>query len=357
MKILHCADVHLDSPMQTHLAPEAARRRSAQITQTFVRMTEYARAQGVQAVIIAGDLFDSARVTANTAAMVLQAMRAAPEVQFFYLRGNHDEAAAAFAGQELPANLRLFGEQWTTYLCGEAAVSGVELTPANAETIYDAVPHCEGKTNLVVLHGQVGTAAGVDCVDLSRLRGKGIAYLALGHLHSYRLERLDREGLWCYPGCLEGRGFDECGPKGFVLLELENGRVAPQFVPFAARTLHRVSVDISGMADHARICAKLREAAAGISREDLVEFVLTGAVAPESRLAPEYLAAALEHDHYAVKVKNETRLAAAPEDYRSDVSLKGAYVRAVLASDHTDADKETLIRIGLDALRGEEISL
>jgi fucose 4-O-acetylase-like acetyltransferase len=55
-------------------------------------------------------------------------------------------------------------------------------------------------------------------VSLSALRGRGIDYLALGHIHAYKKAPLDSRGIYCYPGCLEGRGFDECGRKGFVLL-------------------------------------------------------------------------------------------------------------------------------------------
>ena len=43
--------------------------------------------------------------------------------------------------------------------------------------------------------------------------------------------------------------------------------------------------------------------------------------------------------------------------YRNDVSLKGEFIRQVLASELTDADKAAVIRAGLQALSGEEISL
>ncbi len=72
------------------------------------------------------------------------------------------------------------------------------------------------------------------------LRGKYIDYLALGHIHSYKKERLDDRGVYCYSGCLEGRGFDECGEKGFVLLDITEGKIHTEFVPIAKRMLHEV---------------------------------------------------------------------------------------------------------------------
>lgn len=62
------------------------------------------------------------------------------------------------------------------------------------------------------------------------LRGRGIDYLALGHVHSFRQEKLDEQGIWCYSGCLEGRGFDECGTKGYVMLETVAQHLVPTFV-------------------------------------------------------------------------------------------------------------------------------
>ena len=43
MKLIHCADIHLDSPMQTHMTARQAATRSAEVLRSFVRMTQYAR--------------------------------------------------------------------------------------------------------------------------------------------------------------------------------------------------------------------------------------------------------------------------------------------------------------------------
>ena len=57
--------------------------------------------------------------------------------------------------------------------------------------------------NLVTLHGQAGTSCGKDQINLKLLQNRGIDYLALGHLHTYSLQKLDETGAFCYSGCLE----------------------------------------------------------------------------------------------------------------------------------------------------------
>lgn len=75
------------------------------------------------------------------------------------------------------------------------------------QSLYLQVPHENGVVNIVTLHGQVGVVSGVGQVNISKLKNKGIDYLALGHIHTYAEQTLDGKGIYCYSGCLEGRGF------------------------------------------------------------------------------------------------------------------------------------------------------
>ena len=235
------------------------------------------------------------------------------------------------------------------------AISGAQLGLDAA--FYEALPHTDGAVNLVMLHGEIGTACAEDVINLKLLKNRGIDYLALGHIHSYQTGPLDETGSYCYPGCLEGRGFDECGEKGFVLLTVEDGSVAHEFVPFSARQLHRVPVDITGLTQNAQIAQRMREQARGLSPEDMVEFLLTGESDPTADISAPYLQQTLQGSFFFVKVKDESHLALDADAYRNDVSLKGEFIRQVLASELTDADKAAVIRAGLQALSGEEISL
>ena len=65
-KIIHCADLHLDSPMETHMTEEQASTRNTEIIYSFLRLTEYAAKNDVRAVILAGDMFDGERVKVRT---------------------------------------------------------------------------------------------------------------------------------------------------------------------------------------------------------------------------------------------------------------------------------------------------
>ena len=355
MKFIHCADLHLDSRMEAHLSAAQARTRNQEICMTFGRLARYAAENGVRAVLLAGDLFDTERISAATAGYFLDTVASVPQVDFLYLRGNHDESERAFTGRTLPENLRLFSDRWQSVRYGEVCVSAVELTRDNWGTIYDTLSLNEGDINLVMLHGQQAARPGEGLVSLNDLRHRHIRYLALGHLHSFQCGALDNEGEWCYSGCLEGRGFDECGQKGFVLLDIDGRRLEKQFVPFASRTLWEVPVDITGLETVSELRGAMETAAADIPSRDLVKFTLTGVCGPDTQKDFDFLRRMFAERFWFVRIKDESRMQLSPEDYRYDVSLKGAFVRQVLAEDLSEEEKERIIRSGLQALRGEEI--
>ncbi len=354
MKLIHCADLHLDSPMGANLSAEKARERKAEILSTFRALVRLADENHVAAILISGDLFDSRRVTKKTADYVADVIRSHPSVSIFYLAGNHDRANALRDMEERPENLYLFDKGWQSYAFGEVTVSGSECPDV------DALNLSEGDINIVLMHGQerLGKASpNSDTVNLAALRGKHIDYLALGHIHEYRELPLDVRGIACYSGCLEGRGFDECGPHGYVLIEVENKRLTQRFVPFAKRELYTVACDITGVGSQLETEERLLGAVEHIPSHHLVKAVLTGEYDANTVIDLPRLASLLSERFYFAKLRNESRLHIRPEDYQNDISLRGEFFRRVMASSLSDAEKERVIACGFRALSGEEVDL
>lgn len=356
MKIIHCSDLHLDSKMEKNLPGSQAKERNAEICATLERLITYAKQHCVDAVLIAGDLFDTCRSSVRTAGMVLDWMRQAPEVDFFYLRGNHDEGQQ-FLNMDCPENLKTFGPDWTYYNYDDVTIAGIEPENDGWETMYDSLKLEHGRLNIVTLHGQLSTQPGQEMIALPALRGRHIRYLALGHIHAYQFGELAPEGEYCYSGCLEGRGFDECGEKGFVLLNIENGRLSRQFVPFATRTLYELPVDITDLVTVSQIREAMEIAAEGISRDSLVKFTLTGTYTLQTQKDLRFLKKSMESMFWFVKIKDESKFRIEKESYEHDVSLKGEFIRLVMASGKSEEEKARIICCGIQALSGEEITL
>ena len=351
MKLIHTADLHLDSVMDSRLPEEKARLRRRELLLTFSRIAELADREGAGVILISGDLFDTPHPAPSVVRYVLDTVLAHPRIDFLLLYGNH---AGSFRfedlGETLPQNLRFFGRDgFTVYRYGRLAVYGTENNAAPLPKL-DPIDR-----NVVMLHGQVSEhGRGEDEIALSRFRNVYLDYLALGHLHTLKADRLDERGIWCYAGTPEGRGFDEAGEKHVVLLAEGEGRLLRSKLSVSARTVRICDVDISA-------CTSQREledavlATAGAGPEDIVRIRLTGK--RPLQLIPDRLQLfrLLEDKYFYVEVEDNSSIAISPEEYENDASLRGEFVRTVLALGLPKDEESLILTAGLAALDGEEV--
>ena len=379
MKIIHTADLHLDSKMERHLDTTRASERRNELLSTFRNIIAYGRSNGAEAILISGDLFDTGRISATTRDAVISGIVNNPEIVFYYLRGNHDEGSFLSDMQNrvgmIPENLRIFNDNWTSYSQRgadgtEVVISGAEITDRNNGILASGLVLDQNAFNIVMLHGQENDSSGKKdgyVIPLRDYQNKGIDYMALGHIHLRKEARLDARGIYVYPGCPEGRGFDECGSKGFYLLEIANDPatglyiLSKQFVPIARRQVYDMKVNVEDALTDDDVAQLIREAAAlaGVRNDDLLKARMTGAVDMDAAFNPSFIKSILEDDFYVIKVVNET---VAEIDYSSfayDESLKGEFVRMVNAAKDTGELEENeaaeIIQLGIRLLRGENI--
>lgn len=362
MKIIHCADLHLDSKMSSNFSRDQAKERRQEMLRTFVHMVDYAAMHGVRLILIAGDLFDTRNVSAMARNMVRDVIEAHPQIDFLYLRGNHDNDNFLSKLKEIPANLKLFGDRWVAYTYGNIVISGLELSKENQAYAYNSLVLPHDTYNVVLLHGQIGgyqSKNNAEQISLNDLRNKNIDYLALGHLHTYQSQKLDNRGVYCYPGCLEGRGFDECGEKGFVVLDIDEATLNAEarFSSVSSRTIYTLPVDMTGVMTTNEAAKRIEEEINRVhySARSLVKILLTGSLDVECELNCDYLLDLFADYYYLVRIEDATSLLIRYSDYEKDASLKGEFIRTVLASDMEESQKSEVIRCGLQALSGEEI--
>ena len=355
MKFIHCADLHLDAKMSANLDKEKAKERKAEILHTFERMVQYAADNGVSGILIAGDMFDTKNITATTKNAVLHQINMHPDIMFFYLNGNHDNDNFLVNLDTVPDNVKMFGSDWTSYELGKIVITGIDLTEENTDFAHASLMLDSGKFNIVMMHGQDG-----ELINLRALKNKGIDYLALGHIHAHRAEQLDARATCCYPGCLEGRGFDECGEHGFVLLDIheEDDMYSHTFVPFAKRRLYVVTVDVTDCQTTSEMIEKVAASLKELDCDEtaLVKIILTGTLDVECEKDVAYILTRFKSQYYFVKIYDETSLKIHTEDYLLDESLKGEYVRMIMQDTTlSEEDKAMIIRYGLQVLAGEEV--
>ncbi len=354
MKIIHTSDIHIDSPLTTRLPSDKVRERRRELLSNFGRLVDEARLISADAIIIAGDLFDSEKITKKAIDTALDVIEQATNITFFYLTGNHEGNALVASGRTMPKNLVTFGKEWTYFTAGGVTVAGRSEI---REGMFDSLALPEQSKNIVVLHGELRErTSSPESIGIKDAAGRGIDYMALGHYHSYSRTEIDERGYAVYSGTPEGRGFDEVGDKGYVIIDTDPKHIDSGFRKFAKRRLHTVEVDISGILRTSDITDRAFMAVRDIPASDIVRIQLVGAYSPELWKDTEALAEEFSDRFYYIEVKDSSRIAINPDDYKYDKTLKGEFIRTVsLDGSIDDSTKAKVIACGINALMGEDL--
>jgi exonuclease SbcD len=231
-RFLHAADIHLDSPLHKldyyEGAPvdelrQATRRALDNLVQTAIR-------ENVSFVLIGGDLYDGDWKDYNTGLYFVSQTTKLRDagIPVYLVAGNHDAASKISRALRFPENVHLFPTQKpTTLRIGhiEVAIHGQSFASPVVKKDLSAnyPPPLPGCFNIGMLHtcvtGREGHEPYAPCT-LDGLRSKEYDYWALGHVHQH--EVLMDDPLVVFPGNIQGRHVRETGPKGCVLVSVDD---------------------------------------------------------------------------------------------------------------------------------------
>ena len=280
-KILHTADIHLDSPLRSlAMRDEALKEKVQTATRTaFSRVVAAAIEEDAAALLISGDLFDGAERSARTGAFLvsqLDLLRDA-EISVFCVKGNHDAENPVTGGIPWPDNVHVFGASGGKVELEEGVwIHGVSFGGKRAEE--SLLPKFkapeEGAVNIAMLHTSLSGAAGHDpyapC-SVADLSDMGFDYWALGHIHKAEIHSQDP---WIVmPGTPQGRDIGESGPKFATLIIIgdSNGIEEVREIPTSVVEFLDVEVDATGLEDDDSLRdllrARMQEAADGLQSE------------------------------------------------------------------------------------------
>lgn len=245
LRILHCADLHLDSPFAS-LPPELAAARREQQLQMLGELTALCRKADL--VLLAGDVLDARQARPETVAL-LQERFAQWQVPVCISPGNHDPftADSIWNTARWPENVHIFSGPMTAVTLPElqCRVWGAAFRERESDGLLRAIPKADdGYLEIGVLHGDPVNPGPYGYLPAETIRDCGLDYLALGHIHRAALPRKLGRTWYGWPGAAMGRGVDETGEKGVFLVELEQERCRTEFVPLPLPRYETLSVDV-----------------------------------------------------------------------------------------------------------------
>jgi len=273
-RFVHAADVHLDSPLRSLVLrdPELAELIGNGTRRAFVRIVDLCLTEQVDALLLAGDLYDGDQTSMKTARFLAEQVRRlhTAGIRTFVIRGNHDALSRITKELTFPDSVTVFGGRADAILIEpsnggfQVAIHGLSF--ARPHILESLLPRfrnpVEGAINVGLMHTSLGGTKEHDdyapC-SLTDLDAAGFDYWALGHIHK-RSEFRGRSTV-VMAGMPQGRDINEAGAKSVTLVTIADDRsihVEERITSVAQ--FESIPIDLSGIEEWRDMTAILARA-------------------------------------------------------------------------------------------------
>ncbi len=368
-RILHMADLHLDSPFTSKMSLERAKLRRSEQREVFSKIIETAK-KDAEVVLISGDLFDGENVSGETVSFLARKFAELGDIPVFISAGNHDpyNDTSVYSRADLGDNVHVFscrGEYFDLdslklRVCGASFSSKYDdgsgiVRPTELEK------HPE-YANILVIHGDMYSIGG-ECRynPISEKELEGFDYAALGHIHKY--SGLNDAGgtVWAYPGIPEPRGFDETGNSGIIIGEVSRSSVHLEFKSASKRGYRILNIELPrGVADNESVIEKIAQSADEFSRDDIFRIILTGKTEKGFKPDLELILSRIASLGFYIELRDETETEYDLTADEADNSLRAEYIRLMnkKAELYSKDSREyeiarRALRLGVDAMEAK----
>ncbi len=364
-RIVHTSDLRLGSLFSA--TPEVAGQRKLEQLDTLKQILDTCTETKADALLIAGNLFDSMKVERQLLDDVKE-MMSHYDLYIFITPGRHDPATPdSCYHEEWPQNVHIFrgGMEKVEIPERNTCVWGAGFTKSSCdETLLKNFMPVSSRMNVLVMHGQLTDTPHSDssCNPILRdaLRECGADYVALGGVPTYEHYE-ENDFLYCYPGSPAGRGFDEEGEKGLLVGYVSKGFARMEFRPLDSRMYYTERIDVSGCESTrefaGRIVAVLRDRHGETFSHHLYDITMSGSLENGAIPSLPEITARLRQSLFYARLTDRTTTSMDLELLMNDSTLKGAFVRKIVSkmqSDSRNRDKYMRALIyGLRAFDGE----
>ncbi len=377
LKLLHCADLHLDVPFAARDAAASAARRQ-QLRDTLTRIVDVALEREVDLLLIAGDLFERNFISNKTAVHLLEQFeRLRGHCQVVITPGNHDpyQRESPYAKLSFPENVRIFKgaalssigfPELRTRVFGYAFCDINHPEAPLADFTLSKTPDYD--FSILCAHTDFGDPltpkAPITAKDLEQ---SGFDYAALGHIHRASEMQCVGKTHYAFCGSPDGLDFGQCGKKTMYYVELERIDDRTEFrftaIPTSPRHYEILTVKVNGAKTSADTIAPIKRALSlhGYDENTAVRILLEGEVSAEFSYSESAILSALPPLLYA-ELQNNTRPFFDHQTLAQDIGIRGAFYRALLPQLQSDdsairAQATRALQYGLCALSGEDFPI
>lgn len=349
MKFIHIADIHLGAKPDKKM--QWSQEREKEIWESFAAIIDIAAQEKADLLLIAGDLFHY-MPTVSSLKRVDGLFSGISGTRVVLIAGNHDylSAASKYNGFEWSDNVFFIASEKPESLCFEdinTEICGLSLQRRNeTRSLLEGIKAPDnGRINILMAHG--GEAGNLP-IDFKELANAGYDYVALGHIH----RPCEPAANIRYSGSPEPLDRNETGEHGYIIGEIDGGVCHTEFVPFAVRKYIHMTLETDTEVTEPMLSENISRIIAEYGSENIYCFRLEGYRNPDISFDTERLAALGN----IAEIRDETAPAYNFESLlrENEDNVIGMYIRGIMESGATDAEKNAALYIGLEALLKDE---
>jgi len=350
IRFLHIGDVHINKSFATK--DEVLRHKLQRaVIKSFQNAIHYCITQKLDALMIAGDLFDGQHISLKDGEIVRDGFEQLKKqgIKVFYASGNHDYTHydSKIRHMKYPDNvMTFFDDHIESYEINDLVTNEVykvvgcgHMIQHETRNLIETFP--PGK-HIGLCHSMVQSSLTIgDEGDylpstIETILSKGYLYFALGHIHQNG--PIDKYESIYYSGSLQGLHSNETGLKGGNLVTINNGTVDVQFVPLAQVLFDKLVVDITGLDQLEKLLEQLHivlNTYEGDLENISLELVLEGRTKLFRKLSDQHelsdlKALLLDYHHlFDLKIKNCVKTHFDIDEYEKQNSVLGEVLRRI----------------------------
>jgi len=373
---IHTSNLHLD--IENSEMENFSGRLKEHLLEVFDLIVSLTKREKVDALFIAGDLFEVETVSEKTLNFIREKFESLHPLYIFIAPGSSDPVTedSPYVKLQWPNNVIIFTkDKFTTHLLEEkkVAVHGFAHTSRDFQgnPLEGYKTNHKDYFNILFFNGSITDVGYPDQKITAPFKfhdiiESGADYAVLGHFH--RVQSLKRKGVkaiqGCYPGSPQAVRFNDEGEKGILKVVVSGNRKDITFLPTARVKFNNINLNCSGMSNSEDIINGLK---AVIAEKNLAgaptQITLKGKVEKELVLDMEKIRGEVSKDCLFLTIKNKTRHEYDPYEFRDERTVRGFFTKKILKkieSESGDDEKrkeilQLALKYGLDSFSGKEV--
>lgn len=331
MKFIHTADLHLGYKFSSEYSEKTLKILCENQRKVFSNIINLGTEKQIDALFIAGDLFDLPKVSDELISFVKKEFERAP-FSIFIICGNHDPLStdSVYKKEIFSPNVYIYPEKITSVSFKDADIYGYSFTGPHKldNSLENFQVENKEKINILLSHGDILKESYYNPMTLSDIEKSQADYVALGHIHLECDIKKTGETYYGYSGTPQGSTFKETGATYVILGEIQKGFLNFEKVNVSEHEFLNLTLNIDIPETNDEIISLIKKEVSSYNlSKSLFNITVKGYIKDGFLLDENYITGELQKDLLYIKLKFDLTRKYNIELIKKEDSVRGEFVR------------------------------